>query len=40
MPGHRIGDGAKGGYAWPRLVEPQQGVVRILGEILHHAAER
>ena len=35
-----IGDGAKGGDAWPRLVEPQQGVVGILGDVLHHAAER
>src|SRR4051794_4895602 len=33
-------EGAKGGYARPRLVEPQQGVVRILGEVLRHTAER
>src|SRR5262245_42478282 len=32
--------GAKGGYARPRLVEPQQGVVRTLGDVLRHAAER
>src|SRR5437868_14152786 len=32
--------GAKGGYARPRLVDPQQGVVRILGDVLRHAAER
>src|SRR5712671_2169328 len=33
-------EGAKGGYARPRLVEPQQGVVRTLADVLHHAAER
>src|SRR5213083_218739 len=33
-------DGAKGGYARPRLVEPQQGVVRTLADVLRHAAER
>src|SRR5260370_20038078 len=33
-------DGAKGGGARPRLVEPQQGVARTLAEVLHHAAER
>ena len=31
-------EGAKGGYARPRLVEPRQGVVRILGDVLRHAA--
>src|SRR5215469_8073478 len=29
-------DGAKGGYARPRLVEPQQGVVRTLAEVTVH----
>src|SRR5262249_57005422 len=33
-------DGAQCGYARPRLVEPQQGVVRTLGDVLRHAAER
>src|SRR5438270_11742952 len=33
-------EGAKGGYARPRLVEPQQGVVRILGDVLRHPGER
>src|SRR5262245_8675942 len=33
-------DGAKGGYPRPRLVEPQQGVVRTLADVLRHAAER
>src|SRR5437762_4944559 len=33
-------EGAKGGYARPRLVEPQQGVVRTLADVLRHAAER
>src|SRR5262249_55528262 len=33
-------EGAKGGYARPRLVEPQQGVVWILREVLHDATER
>src|SRR5258708_1944220 len=33
-------EGAQRGYARPRLVEPQQGVVRIFGVVLHHAAER
>src|SRR5271156_5175252 len=33
-------DGAKGGYARSRLVEPQQGVVRTVGDVLRHAAER
>src|SRR5207248_10390607 len=33
-------EGAKGGYARPRLVEPQQRVVRTLAEVLRHAAER
>src|SRR5262249_32738106 len=32
--------GAKGGDARPRLVEPQQGVVRTLADVLRHAAER
>src|SRR5262249_32021840 len=31
--------GAEGGDARPRLVEPQQGVVRTLGVVLCHAAE-
>src|SRR5262245_20611545 len=31
--------GAKGGYARPRLVEPHQGVVRTLADVLRHAAE-
>lgn len=30
-------EGAKGGYARPRPVEPQQGVVRTLADILRHA---
>src|SRR5216110_3909013 len=33
-------EGAKGGYARPRLVEPQQDVVRTLADVLRHAAER
>src|SRR5262249_42131830 len=33
-------DGAEGSHAWPRLVEPQQDVVRTLAEVLRHAAER
>src|SRR5262245_10237230 len=33
-------EGAKGGYARPRLVEPQQCVVRTLGDVLRHAAKR
>src|SRR3954464_6087296 len=33
-------EGTKGGYARPRLVEPQQGVVRTLADVLRHAAER
>src|SRR5207248_5601662 len=33
-------EGTKGGDARPRLVEPQQGVVRTLGDVLRHAAER
>src|SRR5439155_11531461 len=33
-------DGAQGGGAWPRLVEPQQGVARTLAGVLHDAAER
>src|SRR5215467_2397509 len=33
-------DSAKCGYARPRLVEPQQGVVRTLADVLRHAAER
>src|SRR5947208_8781400 len=33
-------EGAKGGYARPRLVEPQQGVVWTLADVLRHAAER
>src|SRR6266571_4466961 len=33
-------EGAKGGYARPRLVEPQHGVVRTLADVLRHAAER
>src|SRR5437762_8107874 len=33
-------EGAKGGYARPRLVEPQQSVVRTLTDVLRHAAER
>src|SRR5205085_10760438 len=32
-------EGAKGGYSRPRLVEPQQRVVRTLGDVLRHAAE-
>src|SRR5262249_23970965 len=32
-------EGAKGGYARPRLVEPQQGVVRTLTVVLCHPAE-
>ena len=31
-------DGAKGGFTRPRLVEPQQGVVRTLADVLRHAA--
>src|SRR5262245_52415856 len=31
-------ESAKGGYTRPRLVEPQQGVVRTLGEVFRHAA--
>src|SRR5437763_1932477 len=33
-------EGAKSGYARPRLVEAQQGIVRTLAEVLRHAAER
>jgi hypothetical protein len=33
-------DGAQGGGARPRLVEPQQGGARTLADVLHHAAER
>src|SRR5205085_3473249 len=33
-------EGPKGDYAWPRLVEPQQGVVRTLADVLCHPAER
>src|SRR5919198_5544815 len=33
-------EGAKGGYARPRLVEPQQDVVRAPADVLRHAAER
>src|SRR5438874_5956912 len=33
-------EGAKGGYARPRLVDPQQGVVRTLADVLRDAAER
>src|SRR5437762_11947145 len=33
-------EGAKGGYARPRLVEPQHGVVRTLDDVLRHAADR
>src|SRR5947199_7656142 len=33
-------EGAKGGYTRPRLVEPQQCVVRTLADVLRHAAER
>src|SRR6202040_271760 len=33
-------DGAKGGGARTRLVEPHQGVARTLADVLHHAAER
>src|SRR5580698_873128 len=32
-------EGAQGGGAGPRLVEPQQGVVRTLADVLHHAAQ-
>src|SRR5205807_9554398 len=33
-------ESAKGGYARPRLVEPQQRVVRTLADVLRRAAER
>ena len=33
-------DGAKSGGARPRLIEPQQGVARTLGDLLHYAAQR
>src|SRR5262245_64931780 len=33
-------EGAQGGYAWCRLVNPQQGVERILADVLDHATER
>src|SRR6266699_2748873 len=33
-------EGAEGGYARARLVEPQHGVVRTLADVLRHAAER
>src|SRR5437879_7673128 len=33
-------EGAKGGYARPRLVEPQQDVVRTLADVLRHTTER
>src|SRR5437763_14240498 len=33
-------EGAQGGYARPRLVEPQQNVVRTLADVLRHATER
>src|SRR5262245_27285743 len=36
----REGHDAQGGDAWPRLVEPQQGAVRTLADVLHHAAKR
>src|SRR4051794_33313256 len=33
-------EGAKGAYAGPRFVEPQQGVIRTLADVLRHAAHR
>src|SRR6266516_4862779 len=33
-------EGAKSGYARPRLVEALQGIVRTLADVLRHAAER